>query len=118
MDEWTPEPLCAPLSREEQTELESVAVIAGPNGAKPRLVSTGKTVTNLASLNFTGLAGNEGIKQRAVEILRKYGLGSCGPPGFYGTLGMSRSTSFCPVFFFLNDWQMSIWISNVTLRIF
>ena len=34
-----------------------------------------------------GLAGNEHIKQRAVDTLRKYGLGSCGPPGFYGTLG-------------------------------
>ena len=42
---------------------------------------------NLASFNFTGLAGNEVIKERAIEVLRKYGLGSCGPPGFYGTIG-------------------------------
>ena len=82
MDEWIPEPLCAPPSREEQTELESVAVVAGPNGAKPKLFSTRKTVTNLASLNFTGLAGIEDIKQRAIETLRKYGLGSCGPSGY------------------------------------
>jgi serine palmitoyltransferase len=44
-------------------------------------------VLNLASFNFTGLAGNETIKERAIETLRKYGLGSCGPPGFYGTIG-------------------------------
>jgi serine palmitoyltransferase len=44
-------------------------------------------VLNLASFNFTGLAGNEVIKERAIEVLRKYGLGSCGPPGFYGTIG-------------------------------
>lgn len=62
-------------------------IIAGPTGPKPKLVSNGKTATNLASLNFTGLAGNEYIKQQAAETLRKYGLGSCGPPGFYGTLG-------------------------------
>jgi serine palmitoyltransferase len=46
-------------------------------------------VLNLASFNFTGLAGNEKIKERAIETLRKYGLGSCGPPGFYGTIGGS-----------------------------
>ena len=82
-----PEPLGNELTPTEQADLDAVPVIAGPNGPKPKLASTGKTVTNLASLNFTGLAGNEHIKQRAIETLRKYGLGSCGPPGFYGTLG-------------------------------
>ncbi|EIW79758.1 serine palmitoyltransferase [Coniophora puteana RWD-64-598 SS2] len=86
VDEWTPEPLAQPLTEWEQKELASIPVIAGPNGPKPKLVSTGKTVTNLASYNFTGLAGNEHIKERAVDTLRKYGLGSCGPPGFYGTI--------------------------------
>jgi len=43
-------------------------------------------VLNLASYNFTGLASNETIKERAIETLRKYGVGSCGPPGFYGTI--------------------------------
>ena len=87
MDEWIPEPLGQPLTPAEQSDLAAVPIITGPNGPKPKLASTGKTATNLASLNFTGLAGNEHIKQRAVETLRKYGLGSCGPPGFYGTLG-------------------------------
>ena len=90
VDEWIPEPLAQPLSPMEQSDLAAVPIIAGPNGPKPKLVSTGKTAVNLASYNFTGLAGNEHIKQRAVEILRKYGLGSCGPPGFYGTLGKLR----------------------------
>lgn len=87
VDEWAPEPLNAPLSEWEQRDLASVPVIAGPNGPKPKLLSTGKTVVNLASYNFAGLAGNEHIKERAIETLRKYGLGSCGPPGFYGTIG-------------------------------
>ncbi|KAH6877364.1 serine C-palmitoyltransferase [Coprinopsis sp. MPI-PUGE-AT-0042] len=86
VEEWIPEPLGNELSITEQSDLDAVPVISGPNGPKPKLASTGKTVLNLASLNFTGLAGNEHIKQRAVETLRKYGLGSCGPPGFYGTL--------------------------------
>ena len=86
VDEWTPEPLGQPLSEREQNELAAVPVIAGPNGPKPKLASTGKTAINLCSYNFTGLAGNEHIKERAIETLRKYGLGSCGPAGFYGTL--------------------------------
>ncbi len=86
VDEWAPEPLAQPLSTRAEYELGAVPVVAGPNGPKPKLLN-GKAVTNLSSLNFTGLAGNEAIKLRAVEILRKYGLGSCGPPGFYGTLG-------------------------------
>jgi len=89
VDEWIPEPLAQPLTTIEQSDLAAVPIIAGPNGHKPKLVGSQKGTVNLASFNFTGLAGNEHIKQRAVEILRKYGLGSCGPPGFYGTLGVS-----------------------------
>lgn len=40
---------------------------------------------NLASANFAGLTGSERVRDRAVECLRRYGVGSCGPPGFYGT---------------------------------
>ena len=86
VDEWIPEPLVPPLTATEQAELASVPIIAGPSGPKPKL-NNGKIVTNLASYNFAGLMGNEHIKERAIETLRKYGLGSCGPPGFYGTIG-------------------------------
>ncbi|PPQ81369.1 hypothetical protein CVT25_015890 [Psilocybe cyanescens] len=86
VDEWIPEPLGHALTATEESDLASVPVIAGPNGPKPKLVSTGKNAINLSSYNFTGLSGNEHIKQRAIDTLRKYGLGSCGPPGFYGTL--------------------------------
>lgn len=40
----------------------------------------------MASFNFLGLLNNEEIKESALSALRKYGVGSCGPPGFYGTL--------------------------------
>lgn len=86
MDDWQPEPLGAPLTEKEQSDLSSVQVVLGPNGPKPRLAShPSKPVLNLTSYNFTGLAGSDRVRERAVEILGKYGLGSCGPPGFYGT---------------------------------
>jgi serine palmitoyltransferase len=87
IDEWSPEPLCEPLNASEEAELASLPVIVGPQGPKPKLANTGKTTLNFASFNFTGLAGNEACRQRALETLRTYGVGSCGPAGFYGTLG-------------------------------
>lgn len=87
VDEWIPEPLVQELTPAEEAELAAVPVVTGPNGPKPKLAN-GKTVTNLASFNWTGLAGNEHIKERTIETLRKYGTGSCGPAGFYGTIGM------------------------------
>lgn len=74
------------MDENEQTQLDTVPIIAGATGPRPKLV-TGKHVLNLASYNFAGLTANESIKEAAVDTLRKYGLGSCGPPGFYGTLG-------------------------------
>ncbi|KAF5382843.1 hypothetical protein D9757_007320 [Collybiopsis confluens] len=85
VDDWVPEPLSKPLSEIEAAELAAVPVVAGPNGPHPILVNTGKPAVNLASFNFTGLASNEHIKQRAIESMRNHGVGSCGPTGFYGT---------------------------------
>ncbi|KZO99097.1 serine palmitoyltransferase [Calocera viscosa TUFC12733] len=86
VDDWIPEPLVTPLTPAEQAQLNALPIISGAAGPKPKLASTGKTVLNLASYNFAGLANNEHIKEQAVGALRKYGVGSCGPPGFYGTI--------------------------------
>ncbi len=98
--DFAPEPLCAPLSPTERQELDSVPIIQGANSARPRITmpgttpSAGKTsqVLNLASYNFTDLAGQELVKKTAIETLREYGVGSCSPPGFYGTIGESRAS--------------------------
>lgn len=98
--EWRPEPLL-PSAPSNTTY---PPIIIGATGPRPRVVfpapgqdphdpsqplalSGGKVVTNLASANFAGLAGNERIKEKAVECLKRYGVGSCGPSGFYGTFG-------------------------------
>ena|SRR6266702_6013208 len=88
-DEWTPEPLVAPLTPKEQTDLAPVPVVSGANGPRPKLANTGKHVLNLASYNFTGLADNENIEVRVIETVRKFGVGNCGPSGFYGIIGAS-----------------------------
>lgn len=48
-------------------------------------LTNGKTIANYSSYNIFNLVGNEYIKDRAIQTLRTYGVGPCGPPGFYGT---------------------------------
>ena len=49
-------------------------------------------MTNLASYNYYNLIANEGLKEKAIETLRTYGVGPCGPPGFYGTQDVHMRT--------------------------
>jgi serine palmitoyltransferase len=91
VDEWTPEPLVAPLTAAEEAELDKMPIVVGPSGPKSKL-STGRTVTNLASYNFYNLATNEAIKEKAIQTLRIYGVGPCGPPQFYGTQDVHMRT--------------------------
>ncbi|KAJ2795211.1 serine palmitoyltransferase component, partial [Coemansia helicoidea] len=88
VDEWKPEPLVPPLTDFEREKLDRAVMIDGPNGTKVRLVSGSgtKPAVNFASYNFLGFIDSEEVGQHAIETLRKYGVGSCGPPGFYGTL--------------------------------
>ncbi|ELU18888.1 hypothetical protein CAPTEDRAFT_226782 [Capitella teleta] len=92
IEDWQPEPLAPPLS-------ESDAALLNVN---ERIVDRhiwefcskiGKHVTvngheclNLASMNFLAMNEDPLIEEDAVASLRKYGVGSCGPRGFYGTV--------------------------------
>lgn len=40
----------------------------------------------LSSNDFLGLRGHDKVRQAAQAAIRKYGVGTCGPSGFYGTL--------------------------------
>lgn len=62
-----------------------------PTGPKSKLAN-GRTVTNLASYNFYNFNANEQIKEKAIQTLRTYGVGPCGPPQFYGTQDVHMKT--------------------------
>ncbi len=49
-------------------------------------------VSNLASHNFYNFVANETVKEKAIQTLRTYGVGPCGPPGFYGTQDVHMRT--------------------------
>uniref|UniRef100_A0A1I8BF36 Serine palmitoyltransferase 1 n=1 Tax=Meloidogyne hapla TaxID=6305 RepID=A0A1I8BF36_MELHA len=46
----------------------------------------GKECLNMISSDFYGLIGNERIEESAKNTIFKYGVGSCGPRNFYGTV--------------------------------
>ncbi|KAG6517010.1 hypothetical protein ZIOFF_020387 [Zingiber officinale] len=80
-EEWVPEPLHPPITEEMKVEPPTLESAAGPH-----TVIDGKEVVNFASSNYLGLIGNETIIDSCVASLEKYGVGSCGPRGFYGTI--------------------------------
>ncbi len=47
----------------------------------------GKQLLNFTSHNYLNLIEEERVNNRAKDAIHKYGVGSCGPRGFYGTVG-------------------------------
>lgn len=82
IDEWTPEPLVP--NYEPRETIINPRVIDGPI-AKYANVNGIKSL-NVASFNFLNMVGNEQINNSAIRTVEKYGVGSCGPRGFYGTI--------------------------------
>jgi serine palmitoyltransferase len=55
--------------------------------ASDRVVINGQTCINFATHNYYNFFDNKSIENRVIEAVNKYGVGSCGPRGFYGTFG-------------------------------
>ncbi|KAI9692793.1 MAG: serine palmitoyltransferase component [Bogoriella megaspora] len=91
VDEWTPEPLVADATAFEEAENEKRPIIQGPTSPKSKL-TTGRIVTNLATYNYYNFLSHEALKEKAISILRTYGVGPCSPPGFYGTQDVHMKT--------------------------
>ncbi|XP_065184973.1 serine palmitoyltransferase 1-like [Sycon ciliatum] len=83
IDEWNPEPLVPDADDSDDEEVEFRSVTSKPGG---HIVVDGHECINLASLNFLGMLERPQVTEKAISSLRKYGVGSCGPRGFYGTI--------------------------------
>ncbi|XP_061590530.1 serine palmitoyltransferase 1 isoform X2 [Cololabis saira] len=81
IEEWQPEPLVPLVSKDHPSLYYDV--VSGPPSHK--IIINGKECVNFASFNFLGLLDNERVKEKALASLKKYGVGTCGPRGFYGT---------------------------------
>jgi len=53
-----------------------------------RVTVNGKNCLNLGTHNYLGLCDNTELVETAVTTIKKYGVGSCGPRGFYGTVDL------------------------------
>lgn len=80
-EEWVPESLIPPITEEMQYEPPVLESAAGPHA-----IINGKEVVNFAAANYLGLIGHEKLLESCTSALEKYGVGSCGPRGFYGTI--------------------------------
>ena len=83
VEDWEPEPLVPPLEETLKTS-KKYRLVSGRPGKM--ITIDGKTCLNFASMNFLGLLGNKRIEEKSEECIRHYGVGSCGPRGFYGTI--------------------------------
>lgn len=82
--EWTPEPLPTELSKEQQRNLKELVI--SESGVTHVTVNGKPDVLHLARCNFLGMSGNPKLNEVAEKTMRKYGVGSCGPRGFYGSI--------------------------------
>ncbi|XP_058082083.1 long chain base biosynthesis protein 1-like isoform X1 [Magnolia sinica] len=80
-EEWVPESLHPPLTKEMEYEPRVLESAAGVH-----TVIDGNEVVNFASANYLGLIGQEKLIESCTAALERYGVGSCGPRGFYGTI--------------------------------
>ena len=82
IDTWQPEPLVPSVPAPVMNVIERVEgnylVVRGVKGK----------VLNLNSFDFLGYGQLPEVKSTARETLEKYGCGSCGPRGFYGTIDL------------------------------
>ncbi|GMH35333.1 hypothetical protein BSKO_03201 [Bryopsis sp. KO-2023] len=78
--EWKPEPLVPRSTPSKQKQI----VISSATG--PHLTVDGSDLLNMVSMDFLGLSMKDDIREICRSTIEKYGVGSCGPRGFYGTV--------------------------------
>ena len=80
LDDWKPEPL---VPEQPEKVVDEERIIDGSNGLV--ISVNGSECLNFGSYNFLNLLGHATIKETAKEAIKTYGVGSCGPRGFFGT---------------------------------
>jgi serine palmitoyltransferase len=87
-------PLAPPIEKEDATAAQNNIVVQSQQG-KYMTISYGDMndsntkslkVLNFCNFDFLGLQTSDALKQASEAALKKYGCGSCGPRGFYGTI--------------------------------
>ena len=86
ISDWQPEPLVPALTARQEITLKSRVIVEDSSGKYLKLVGLDKPVLNMSSFDFLNLSSSKSVKADSADALKKYGCGSCGPRGFYGTI--------------------------------
>lgn len=95
LSEWKTNrvPLAPPLDTQSEKEEASQIVVQSQKGKyltvtvqKNGLETEPREVLNFCNFDFLGLQTSSALKEASEIALNKYGCGSCGPRGFYGTI--------------------------------
>jgi serine palmitoyltransferase len=82
LEEWRPEPLTLEIKKDHPS-LNPKKITS--NVGKIIIIDD-RVCLNLGTHRYLDLTESNVIEQKAVESIEKYGVGSCGPRGFYGTV--------------------------------
>jgi serine palmitoyltransferase len=82
--EWEPEAMVDADALKHQSSAEDFYTIESAMAS--RVVVNGEELLNFASSNFLDMSNSDEVKQACYDTIDKYGVGSCGPRGFYGSI--------------------------------
>lgn len=85
-EEWIPEPIIPPNAVVDLNKCKPLGIVEATPDTHIKLQGFAKPVINLATFDFLGIGSRRELKEVAIKTLTKYGCGSCGPRGFYGTI--------------------------------
>ncbi|CAK9050055.1 Serine palmitoyltransferase 1 (Long chain base biosynthesis protein 1) (LCB 1) (Serine-palmitoyl-CoA transferase 1) (SPT 1) (SPT1) [Durusdinium trenchii] len=86
LNDFKPEPLCPELNPAAKQVLDDIVVLEEKAAKYTKVRGVDGKVLNCVTLDFLGLGQRKEITDAANAALDKYGCGSCGPRGFYGSI--------------------------------
>jgi serine palmitoyltransferase len=86
IDTWRPEPFIPKLSSAAAEVSSSLQVVEKVKDNHMIVRGFSRPALNLVTYDFLGISQMKSVKDAASAALDKYGCGSCGPRGFYGTI--------------------------------
>lgn len=84
LNSWEPEPLVPKVDLAVKGHLLNNKIITSKGGKY--IIVDGVECLNFGTHNYLGLADMHRLERASIEAAEKYGVGSCGPRAFYGTM--------------------------------
>jgi serine palmitoyltransferase len=82
--DWKPDPLFATPEPEDAAYLPTRLIVESTSSTYVKV--NGETLLNFSANNFLNIAERKSIKKVVADTISVYGVGSCGPRGFYGSI--------------------------------